>query len=120
MQIGEINNELQSISKIQEYNKQRDKSKVGQAEEKENIVTEELKDTSNSTTLMEENAASGEKKFYRDNEFKFSIHEETKQVLIKVIDRKTKEIVKEIPEEKILDMVAQMCEYAGLYIDEKK
>ncbi len=53
-------------------------------------------------------------------EFEFSVHEQTKQILIKVINTQTKEIVREIPSEKILDMVANMCELAGLFVDEKR
>lgn len=53
-------------------------------------------------------------------EFEFSIHEKTKQIMVKVIDSSTKEVIREIPPEKILDMVAYMCEAAGLFIDEKR
>lgn len=53
-------------------------------------------------------------------EFEFSIHEKTKQIMVKIIDSSTKEVVREIPPEKILDMVAYMCEAAGLFIDEKR
>lgn len=50
----------------------------------------------------------------------FSIHDETKQIIVEVIDRNTKEVVREIPPEKVLDMMAQLEEYMGLFIDEKK
>jgi flagellar protein FlaG len=54
------------------------------------------------------------------NEFEFSIHEKTKQIMVKVVNTATKEVVREIPSEKILDMVASMCEVAGLFVDEKR
>lgn len=54
------------------------------------------------------------------NEFNFSIHEKTKQIMVKIIDKDTKEVVREVPPEKILDMVATMCEMAGLFVDVKK
>lgn len=50
---------------------------------------------------------------------KFSIHEETKQILVKIIDNETKEVLREIPPEKILDMVASMLERVGLFVDKK-
>lgn len=53
-------------------------------------------------------------------EFNFSIHEKTKQIMIKIIDKDTREVIKEVPPEKILDMVATMCEMTGLFIDIKK
>lgn len=55
-----------------------------------------------------------------NREFEFSIHEKTKQIMVKVIDTDTKELIKEIPPEKILDMVANMCEAAGIFVDEKR
>lgn len=53
-------------------------------------------------------------------ECQFSIHEETKAVMIKLVNSETKEVLKEIPSEKILDMFATMCEIAGLFVDEKR
>ena len=54
------------------------------------------------------------------NEFQFSVHAQTKQILIKVVDKQTKEVIKEFPPEKILDMIAKMCEIAGVFVDEKR
>ena len=51
--------------------------------------------------------------------FEFSIHEETEEIMVKVIDEATDEIIREIPPEKILDIVAKMWELVGLFIDEK-
>ncbi|SHH20871.1 flagellar protein FlaG [Tepidibacter thalassicus] len=50
---------------------------------------------------------------------KFSVHEKTKQIVVKIIDNETKEVIKEIPPEKILDMVADMCERAGIFVDKR-
>lgn len=55
-----------------------------------------------------------------DKQFEFTVHEQTKQIMVKVIDTKTHEVLKEFPSEKILDMVANMCEAAGLFVDEKR
>ncbi|MCQ1528618.1 flagellar protein FlaG [Lutispora saccharofermentans] len=52
--------------------------------------------------------------------FEYSIHESTKQIMVKVINRDTKEIIREIPPEKILDMVAKMWEMAGILVDERR
>ncbi|AEV70510.1 flagellar protein FlaG [Acetivibrio clariflavus] len=53
-------------------------------------------------------------------QFEFSIHEKTKQIMVKVIDAETQEIIREIPPEKILDMVAKMWELAGILVDERR
>lgn len=50
----------------------------------------------------------------------FGIHEETNRVTIKIIDKDTKEIIRELPPEKTLDMIAKVWELAGILIDEKR
>ncbi len=52
-------------------------------------------------------------------ELRFSIHEKTKRINIKIINTESQEIIKEIPSEKVLDMIAKMWELAGLFVDEK-
>lgn len=54
-----------------------------------------------------------------DRRFEFSVHEKTKEIVIKVIDAETNKVIREIPPEKTLDMVAKMCELAGVLVDEK-
>lgn len=49
----------------------------------------------------------------------FSIHEKTGDIMIKIIDMNTNEVIIEIPPEKIKDMVANMLERAGLLVDER-
>lgn len=50
----------------------------------------------------------------------FSIDEPTHRVSIKVIDRVTDEIIREIPPEESLDVLAKIWELAGLLVDEKR
>ncbi len=50
----------------------------------------------------------------------FGIHEETNRVTIKIVDRDTKEVIKELPPEKTLDMIAKVWELAGILVDEKR
>jgi flagellar protein FlaG len=52
--------------------------------------------------------------------FVYSVHEKTNEIMIKVIDENTKEVIREIPPKKILDMVASMLEMAGLLVDERR
>ena len=52
--------------------------------------------------------------------FEFSIHEKTKEIMVKVIDNDTNEVIREIPPEKVLDMVAKMWEMAGIIVDERR
>lgn len=50
----------------------------------------------------------------------FGIHDDTNRVTIKIIDRDTKEVIKELPPEKTLDMIAKVWEMAGILVDEKR
>lgn len=54
-----------------------------------------------------------------DKRLEFSIHEKTKQIMVKIINTENNEVIKEIPPEKILDMVANLMELAGIVVDEK-
>lgn len=53
-------------------------------------------------------------------ECQFSYHEETKRISIKVMDQDTGEVIREIPPEKTLDMIAKSLELAGILVDEKR
>lgn len=55
----------------------------------------------------------------KNSEAVFGFHEETNRVTIKIIDKKSKEVIKEFPPEKTLDMIAKVWEMAGLMVDQK-
>lgn len=48
-----------------------------------------------------------------------SIHEKTHSIMVKVLNKETGELIREIPPEKTLDLVAKMMEIAGILIDER-
>ncbi|NSB12947.1 flagellar protein FlaG [Clostridium beijerinckii] len=48
----------------------------------------------------------------------YSVHKDLNVIMIKIVDDTTKQVIMEIPSEKILDMVASMCKQVGL-IDKK-
>lgn len=50
----------------------------------------------------------------------FGFHDATNRVTIKIIDKDTKEVIKELPPEKTLDMIAKVWEMAGILVDEKR
>ena len=56
----------------------------------------------------------------KNSEAIFGIHEKTNRVTIKLVDKETKEVIKELPPEKTLDMIAKAWELAGLLVDEKR
>jgi flagellar protein FlaG len=50
----------------------------------------------------------------------FKYHDETNRISITVTDDDTDEVIREIPAEKALDMLAKAWEMAGLLVDEKR
>jgi len=50
----------------------------------------------------------------------FQYHEETNRVSIKVIDKDTEEVIREIPSEEALELIQRMWEMAGILVDEKR
>ena len=60
------------------------------------------------------------KKMTSNTEAIFGIHDETNRVTIKLVDKDTKKVIREIPPEKTLDMIAKVWELAGILVDEKR
>ena len=50
----------------------------------------------------------------------FGVHEATNRITIKIIDKDTKKVIREVPAEKTLDMIAKAWEMAGILVDEKR
>ncbi|MBB6692189.1 flagellar protein FlaG [Cohnella xylanilytica] len=83
---------------------------------------------------QEENGAGlsiGEEQLYRaieravkamqgpETSIQMHVHEKTHAVVIKVFNKETGDLIREVPPEKTLDLVAKMMEFAGILIDEK-
>ena len=49
----------------------------------------------------------------------FGIHEGTNRVMIKIVDKESKDVIKEYPPEQTLDMIQKVWEMAGIMVDEK-
>jgi uncharacterized FlaG/YvyC family protein len=49
----------------------------------------------------------------------YNRHEPTGIMMLKILNRDTKEIIREIPPEKILDIAAAIWEMAGIIVDER-
>ena len=53
-------------------------------------------------------------------ECQYGVDEITQRVTLKIVDKETKEVIKELPPEKTLKMIAKVWELAGLLVDEKR
>lgn len=47
----------------------------------------------------------------------FRVHDGSERMMVYVIDNKTNEVVREVPPEKFLDVIARIREFVGLLID---
>ena len=52
-----------------------------------------------------------------NSEAVFGIHEKTNRVTIKIVDKDTKKVIKELPPEKTLDMIEQILREKGFLIE---
>lgn len=55
-----------------------------------------------------------------DNAYaEYNVHEKFGDIMIKIVDKDTKEVLVEVPPKKILDMIAKLCEISGVVFDKK-
>ena len=64
-------------------------------------------------------AVSDMNKKMQNTSCQFGIHEGTGRVTIKLVDKETKDIIKEFPAEETLELIAKAWELAGIMVDEK-
>ena len=69
---------------------------------------------------LEEVIRESNRMIFGDKEkFAFTIHEGTGRFLVRLVDKETEEVVREIPPEKLLDLVANIWEMVGILVDER-
>lgn len=98
-------------------------------------VTKELEEVNSSLEFVEEQQPTNEdlsdekvqqvvkslNEFMQTNsaESKFVFHEGLNKYYVQMVDKETKEVVKEIPSKKILDAFYEMQKLVGMIVDEK-
>jgi len=90
-----------SVELLQEAERKGEKISIGE-EQKVKSIERALEAVKSHQTLLE-----------------MSVHEKTNEVVIKVLDKETGELIREVPSEKILDMVSKFMEMNGILFDEK-
>lgn len=53
-----------------------------------------------------------------NHQLSFDVYEETNQVYVKIIDKVTREVIKQIPQEEMLELSAKIREMVGIILDE--
>ncbi|WP_042195543.1 flagellar protein FlaG [Paenibacillus camerounensis] len=93
--------EIDNSNKLQKANKQGINVSIGQ-EQLIKAIDKAVKALEGPSTTLE-----------------ISIHEKTHELMVKVLNKDTGELIREVPPEKTLDLVANMMEIAGILIDER-
>ena len=55
----------------------------------------------------------------RTADLKFGVHDKTHEIMVKFVNTKTGEVLKEYPPKEYLDMIARIRDYVGMMIDKK-
>ncbi len=76
------------------------------ADELKKKLEEDIEDINNIVETLEESIS-------------FKLHDDTNRLMVQVIDIKSREVVKEMPSEELLDLAAKIHKMVGLLIDEK-
>ena len=102
---------VSTVSTVQITNTQKSgadngESNLAQQNEKKEASIKELKDI--------------QKVINRNTIAEFGYNEPTNRITIKIKDKDTDEVIKEIPSEKALEMLAKAWELAGILVDEKR
>lgn len=106
--VPKMDNNTIAVAKSQEGNgKQQNENQ--EASQQGQLSTESIK-----------KAVENLNKTLNNSEAIFGIHEKTNRVTIKIVDKETKEVIKELPPEKTLNMIAKVWEIAGLLVDERR
>lgn len=123
-----IDNAESSNNQVKSNIKHHSESKTNSNEKKIDIATKNLSKLSNydkkelnisEKTIIETIEKANKAVLGTNTKFEFSIHEKTKQIMVKILNSETNEIIRELPSEKVLDMVANICEIAGVIVDKK-
>lgn len=94
------------ITNTQKSGTDNGESNLAQQNEKKEACIKELKDI--------------QKVINRNTIAEFGYNEPTNRITIKIKDKDTDEVIKEIPSEKALEMLAKAWELAGILVDEKR
>lgn len=81
--------------------------------------TEERLKTEQINEIRESIKLSNRRLHAYDRKLDISVHEKTSEVIVKIIDTSTDEVIREIPSEEVLDSLANRREITGILMDKQ-
>ncbi|WP_349408631.1 flagellar protein FlaG [Pseudalkalibacillus sp. SCS-8] len=112
--IGESSSRLPHLEKINEVILKQNPHK-----KKHDRDVEELKEKISKEALDEKVSDMNEMLIPTETSLRFQLHEQSDEYYVQIIDDKTNEVIREIPDRKFLEMYAAMAELVGIVVDEK-
>lgn len=55
----------------------------------------------------------------KETHAEYEVYGKFKNLTVRIVNDKTKEVIQELPPRKIIDMVDKLCELAGIFVDKK-
>lgn len=55
----------------------------------------------------------------KETHAEYEFYGKFKDLTVRIVNTKTKEVVQELPPKKIIDMIDKLCELAGMFVDKK-
>jgi flagellar protein FlaG len=123
MDLNNINN-ISSIPLQTNYQHNTNTVSKSNIDKESNSSNDSFNEKKNKAAIVKDLKSSIDKAnkiFFKNNtHLQFKIHDETHDVIVKIVDDVSGEVLKEIPPEKFIDMMAKICEVAGIFVDEKR
>ena len=115
--VNEISDAAKPVSQVQSTQSENLKSQLSQ-QHTEKVFKE------NNPEKKEENIEEAVDKLNKtaqifDRSLRFQVHEKTNRTMVSVVDTNSDKIIRQIPNEEVLDLVAKMDDYLGLIFDKK-
>ncbi|WP_235206724.1 flagellar protein FlaG [Paenibacillus tyrfis] len=116
---GSVKNGTDSAVQIESY------GSVGYVPNISSSATELLKKEKFELSISEEAVVKAIQKANKalqgvEKRFEYRVHQQTGEIMVKVLNQETNELIREIPPEKLLDLVAKLQDICGIIIDEKR
>jgi len=109
-----VKNVVQKVSPINNNSERSTVSAVAASKEEERI-TRQIRLTREDSEYLAEIMNKMARMF--NSQLSFEVYEETNQLYVQFIDRETREVIKQIPPEELLELSAKIQEMVGLILD---
>jgi flagellar protein FlaG len=121
MTIERVSSQFSSSYSYENIRNEKLADSVASQKQDSSSAIEEKKETQEVSKEQLEEIVKGMNEFLQPSQtsLKFELHNELKEYYVQIIDERTREVIREIPPKKLLDMYATMMQFVGLIVDKK-